>query len=58
MHVEYPYETARLNALEEELAEEQRRRILRAWAENKALLRDRHKTQMACVAPKIGDDND
>ena len=50
-------EQARANALADQLAHEQRRRILAAWAENKALARDRYRTQMACVAPKIGDDD-
>ena len=51
--IEQRHETARANALADQLAHEQRRRILAAWAENKAVARDRYRTQMACVAPKI-----
>ena len=56
--IEQRHETARANALDEQLAQEQRRRLFLAWSENKAVARDRYRTQMACVAPKIGDDND
>lgn len=56
--IEQHHETARANAIDEQLAQEQRRRILAGWAENKAIMRDRCRTQMACCAPKIGDDND
>ena len=56
--IEQHHETARANAIDEQLAQEQRRRLFLAWAENKAVARDRYRTQMACCAPKIGDDND
>jgi hypothetical protein len=56
--IEQHHETARANALDEQLAQEQRRRILAGWAENKAIMRDRYKTQMACVAPKIEETDD
>ena len=57
--IEQRHETARANALDEQLAQEQRRRLFLAWSENKAVARDRYRTQMACVAPKIEEtDND
>lgn len=56
--IEQHHETARANAIDEQLAQEQRRRILAGWAENKAIMRDRYRMQMECVRPKIGDDND
>ena len=33
-------------------------RVLAGWAEITAERRERYQAQMACVAPKIGDDND
>ena len=56
--IEQHHETARANALDEQLAQEQRRRILTGWAENKAIMRDRERMQMECVRPKIEDDDD
>lgn len=56
--IEQHHETARLNALDEHLAEEQRRRILAGWAENKAIMRDRYRMQMACVAPRFEETDD
>ena len=55
--IEQHHETARANALADQLAHEQRRRIFLAWAENKAVARDRYRTQMECVRLKIGDDD-
>jgi hypothetical protein len=51
-------EQARANALDEQLAQEQRRRILAGWAENKAIMADRYRMQMACVAPRIEENED
>jgi 23S rRNA A2030 N6-methylase RlmJ len=59
MQIEQPHERARLTALAEQMADEQRRRILAGWAENKAILRDRERRQMDCVRPKYEEtDND
>jgi 23S rRNA A2030 N6-methylase RlmJ len=59
MIVEHPHERARLTALAEQMGDEQRRRILAGWAENKAILRDRERRQMDCVRPKYEEtDND
>lgn len=33
-------------------------RVLAGWAEITAERRERYQRQLACVAPKIGDDND
>lgn len=57
--VEQHHETARLTALADQLGDEQRRRILAGWAENKAILRDRERRQMDCVRPRYEEtDND
>jgi len=56
--IEQHHETRRLNAIDEQLAQEQRRRILAGWAENKAIMADRYRMQMACVAPRIEEQDD
>ena len=43
-------EQARPNALDEQLAQEQRRRILAGWAENKAIMADAEKTRRDALA--------
>jgi hypothetical protein len=43
-------EQARANALDEQLAQEQRRRILAGWAENKAIMADAEKTRRDALA--------
>jgi len=49
-YVEQHHETARLNALDEQLAQEQRRRILAGWAENKAIMADAEKARRDALA--------
>jgi hypothetical protein len=58
MIVEHPHERARLTALAEQMGDEQRRRILAGWAENKAILRDRERRQMDCVRPQYEETDD
>ena len=48
--IEQHHETARANALDEQLAQEQRRRILAGWAENKAIMADAEKTRRDALA--------
>ena len=57
-YVEHPHETARLQALLDELENAQRRRMLAAWQEIRAERIAREERIMACVRPTIGDDND
>ena len=49
-------EQARANALDEQLAQEQRRRILAGWAENKAIMADAEKTRRDALAAHWLDD--
>jgi hypothetical protein len=58
MNIEHPHETARLQALLDELENAQRRRMLAAWQEIRAERIAREERIMAAVRPKIGDDND
>lgn len=58
MIIEHPHERARLTALADQLGEEQRRRILAGWAENKAIMRDRDRRQMDCVRPRYTEESE
>jgi hypothetical protein len=58
MQIEHPHETARLQALLDELENAQRNRMLLAWQEIRAERLAREERIMAAVRPKIGDDND
>jgi hypothetical protein len=58
MQIEHPHETARLQALLDELENAQRRRMFAAWQEIRAERLAREDRIMAAVRPTIGDDND
>jgi hypothetical protein len=58
MIIEHPHETARLQALLDELENAQRRRMFAAWQEIRAERMAREERIMACVRSTIGDDND
>jgi hypothetical protein len=53
MNIEHPHETARLQALLDEIENGQRRRMLSAWAEIRAERLAREEKIMAAVRPKI-----
>jgi hypothetical protein len=53
MNIEHPHETARLQALLDEIENGQRRRMLAAWQEIRAERLAREERIMACVRPKI-----
>jgi hypothetical protein len=53
MNIEQPHETARLQALLDEIENGQRRRMLSAWAEIRAERMAREERIMACVRPTI-----
>ena len=53
MNIEQPHETARLQALLDEIENGQRRRMLAAWQEIRAERIAREEKIMACVRPKI-----
>jgi hypothetical protein len=53
MNIEQPHETARLQALLDEIENGQRRRMLAAWQEIRAERLAREEKIMACVRPKI-----
>ena len=55
MIVEHPHETARLQALLDEIENAQRRRMSLAWAEIRAERIAREERIMACVRPTIED---
>ena len=57
MNIEQRGETARLNALLDEMAELQRHRILKAWREIKAEREAREARIMACVRPQVKDED-
>ena len=52
-HIEHPHETARLQALLDEIENGQRRRMLSAWAEIRAERLAREERIMAAVRPTI-----
>ena len=58
MNIEHPHETARLNALLDELGNLQRERMLAAWREIKAEREAREARIMACVRPRIEETDD
>jgi hypothetical protein len=58
MNIEHPHETARLQALLDEIENGQRHRMLAAWQEIRAERLAREERIMAAVRPAIGDDND
>jgi hypothetical protein len=58
MIIEHPHETARLQALLDEIEQAERRRMSLAWAEIRAERIAREERIMAAVRPAIGDDND
>jgi hypothetical protein len=58
MNIEQPHETARLQALLDEIENGQRRRMSLAWQEIRAERLAREERIMAAVRPAIGDDND
>jgi len=53
MQIEQPHETARLQALLDEIEQAERRRMSLAWAEIRAERLAREEKIMACVRPKI-----
>jgi hypothetical protein len=53
MNIEHPHETARLQALLDEIENGQRRRMLAAWQEIRAERLAREERIMACVRPQI-----
>jgi hypothetical protein len=53
MNIEHPHETARLQALLDEIENGQRRRMLAAWQEIRAERMAREERIMACVRPQI-----
>jgi hypothetical protein len=53
MNIEQPHETARLQALLDEIEQAERRRMLAAWQEIRAERLAREERIMACVRPKI-----
>jgi hypothetical protein len=53
MNIEQPHETARLQALLDEIENGQRRRMLAAWQEIRAERLAREEKIMACVRPQI-----
>ena len=53
MNIEHPHETARLQALLDEIENGQRRRMLAAWQEIRAERLAREEKIMAAVRPKI-----
>jgi hypothetical protein len=53
VNIEQPHETARLQALLDELENGQRRRMLAAWQEIRAERIAREEKIMACVRPQI-----
>jgi hypothetical protein len=53
MIIEHPHETARLQALLDELENAQRRRMFAAWQEIRAERLAREERIMACVRPTI-----
>jgi hypothetical protein len=55
MNIEHPHETARLQALLDEIENAQRNRMLAAWQEIRAERIAREKRIMACVRPTIED---
>jgi hypothetical protein len=52
-HIEQPHETARLQALLDEIEQAERRRMSLAWAEIRAERLAREERIMACVRPQI-----
>jgi hypothetical protein len=58
VNIEQPHETARLQALLDEIEQAERRRMSLAWAEIRAERLAREERIMAALRPKIGDDND
>jgi len=55
MNIEHPHETARLQALLDEIENAQRNRMLAAWQEIRAERIAREERIMACVRPSIED---
>jgi hypothetical protein len=53
MNIEHPHETARLQALLDEIENGQRRRMLAAWQEIRAERLAREERIMAALRPKI-----
>jgi hypothetical protein len=53
VNIEQPHETARLQALLDEIENGQRRRMLAAWQEIRAERIAREERIMACVRPTI-----
>jgi hypothetical protein len=53
VNIEQPHETARLQALLDEIENSQRRRMLAAWQEIRAERLAREERIMACVRPQI-----
>ena len=53
MQIEQPHETARLQALLDEIEQAERRRMLAAWQEIRAERLAREDRIMACVRPQI-----
>jgi hypothetical protein len=53
MQIEQPHETARLQALLDEIEQAERRRMSLAWAEIRAERLAREDRIMACVRPQI-----
>ena len=53
MNIEQPHETARLQALLDEIEQAERRRMSLAWAEIRAERLAREDRIMACVRPQI-----
>jgi hypothetical protein len=53
VNIEQPHETARLQALLDEIEQAERRRMLAAWQEIRAERIAREEKIMACVRPKI-----
>jgi hypothetical protein len=53
MNIEHPHETARLQALLDEIEQAERRRMSLAWAEIRAERLAREERIMACVRPQI-----